>query len=73
MSSYMFLAEFWSLSSSYGTELHFQNLEDISVVFRMGVPCVLCATGHPPYTCQKVPMSSLPCCPFKTKNQLNNN
>lgn len=62
----MFLADFWSLSSSYSTELHFQNLEIL-------VPCVLCATEHPSYICQKVALSSLLSCPFKTKNQLNNN
>ena len=33
----MFLADFWSLSSSYSTELYFQNLGDISVICKMGV------------------------------------
>lgn len=37
LSRSMFLAGFWSLSSSYSTELYFQNLGDISVICKMGV------------------------------------
>lgn len=72
LSRSVFLAEFWSLSS-YGTEWHFPNLKDINIVCRMGVPYVPCVTEHSPYTCHKVPISCLLCCPIITKSQLNHN